>query len=107
MQQPNLDVFQVIADGSRREILHMLTAGSMSINAIAGKFEISRPAISKHIKILETAGFLTIEDKGRERFCLLSQEGFAELREWLEYYDNFWKQKLNKLENLMDARHKN
>ncbi|ACU03929.1 MULTISPECIES: ArsR/SmtB family transcription factor [Pedobacter] len=106
MQHPNLDAFQVIADGSRREILHMLTEGSMSINAIAGKFEISRPAISKHIKILEHAGFLTIEDSGRERFCMLSQQGFTELRDWLEYYDNFWKQKLTKLESLMDAGHK-
>jgi DNA-binding transcriptional ArsR family regulator len=105
MQHPNLDIFQVIADGSRREILHMLTAGNMSINAIAGKFEISRPAISKHIKILEQAGFLTIEDSGRERFCMLSQQGFIELREWLEFYDHFWKQRLNKLESLMDARH--
>ncbi|ETZ23008.1 helix-turn-helix transcriptional regulator [Pedobacter sp. V48] len=103
MKQPNLDVFQVIADGSRREILHLLTAESLTINAIAGKFEISRPAISKHIKILEHAGFLTIEDRGRERFCLLSQQGFYQLREWLDYYDNFWKQKLGKLEMLMDA----
>ena len=104
MRQPSLDVFQVIADGNRREILHLLTAEGMTINAIAGKFEISRPAISKHIKILENAGFLTIEDRGRERFCLLSQQGFYELREWLDYYDNFWKQKLSKLEMLMDAR---
>lgn len=102
MGQLNLDAFQVIADGSRREILHMLSKESMTINAIAGKFDISRPAISKHIKILEHAGFLTIQDKGRERYCLLSQQGFDELRDWLEYYNQFWKQKLTALEKLMD-----
>lgn len=106
MGQPRLDTFQVIADASRREILHLLTAESLSINEIAGKFSISRPAISKHIKILENARFLTIEDRGRERFCLLNQEGFCELRNWLDYYDNFWKQKLGKLETLMEEKKK-
>lgn len=106
MGQPNLDTFQVIADPSRREILHLLTAENLTINAIAGKFDISRPAISKHIKILETAGFLTIEERGRERLCLLSQEGFGELRDWLDHYDNFWKQKLGKLEALMNGKEK-
>lgn len=102
MGKINLDVFQVIADASRREILHLLSAGHMSINGIARNFEMSRPAVSKHIKILKNAGFITIEDKGRERFCLLSQDGFEQLREWLEFYDQFWKQKLGKLEALMN-----
>lgn len=102
MGQPNLDAFQIIADHNRREILHLLTSESLSINAIAEKFDISRPAISKHIKILESAGFLTIEDKGRERFCMLNPQGFYELREWIDYYDNFWMQKLGALETLMN-----
>ncbi|WP_276090298.1 metalloregulator ArsR/SmtB family transcription factor [Pedobacter sp. JY14-1] len=102
MTQRDFDAFQVIADPSRRAILHLLTEESLTINAIAGKFEISRPAISKHIKILETAGFLMVEDRGRERFCLLNPKGFQELREWLNYYDNFWKQKLSALEALLN-----
>ncbi len=102
MTQRDFDAFQVIADPSRRAILHLLTEESLTINAIAGKFEISRPAISKHIKILETAGFLMVEDRGRERFCLLNPKGFEELREWLNYYDNFWKQKLSALEALLN-----
>lgn len=104
MSRLTLDAFQVIADPSRRQILHLLSMESLSINAIAGNFEMSRPAVSKHIKILERAGFVTIEDMGRERFCLLNEVGFFELRDWLEYYDNFWKQKLAGLESLMDKR---
>jgi len=102
MGQLNFDAFQVIADASRREILHMLSKESLTINTIAANFDISRPAISKHIKILENSGFLTIEDRGRERYCLLSQDGFRQLRDWLDYYDHFWKQKLSALETLMN-----
>ncbi|MHA4894612.1 ArsR/SmtB family transcription factor [Pedobacter sp. PWIIR3] len=102
MSQPNLDTFQVIADASRRQILHLLSQESLTINTIAGNFDMSRPAISKHIKILETAGFVTIEDRGRERYCLLNPHGFDELREWLTYYDNFWKEKLGALNMLMN-----
>ncbi|MHA4895889.1 ArsR/SmtB family transcription factor [Pedobacter sp. PWIIR3] len=102
MSAQGLDVFQVISDPSRRQMLALLSRESLTINAIAGNFQMSRPAVSKHIKILEGSGFIAIEERGRERFCLLSQEGFAGLREWLDYYDNFWKQKISGLESLMN-----
>ena len=66
MATPNLDAFQVIADPSRRQILQMLTRDSYNINSISEHFDMSRPAVSKHIKILETAGFVTIQIVGRE-----------------------------------------
>lgn len=104
MATPDLDVFQVIADPSRRHILHLLSKDSMTINALADNFDMSRPAVSKHIKILDNAGFISIQDIGRERYCILKQDGFAELQEWIDYFDNFWVSKLKKLEILLNKK---
>jgi DNA-binding transcriptional ArsR family regulator len=106
MTQDTLNAFQVIADPSRRQILYLLSQDRQSINSLAENFDMSRPAVSKHIKLLQQAGFISIEDLGRERFCNLRQDGFDELHEWLSYYDNFWKSKLTKLEKLLDKKAK-
>jgi DNA-binding transcriptional ArsR family regulator len=96
-----LDAFQVIADPSRRIILEMLTRESYNINSISENFEMSRPAVSKHIKILETAGFISIKEIGRERICVLNQDGFDEIRNWVNYFDRFWNHKLKTLETVL------
>lgn len=101
MSTPVLDAFQVIADPSRRQILQLLTKDSLTINSLAKNFEMSRPAVSKHIKILNNAGFIAIENIGRERYCILKQDGFNELQEWINFFDGFWLSKLNKLEVLL------
>lgn len=102
MAIPNLDAFQVIADPSRRQILQMLTQASYNINSISENFEMSRPAVSKHIKILQTAGFVSIQEIGRERYCKLSKEGFTEIRNWVDYFDKFWNSKLKNLETILN-----
>ncbi|HMS70513.1 MAG: metalloregulator ArsR/SmtB family transcription factor [Saprospiraceae bacterium] len=102
MTNYQLDTFQVIADPSRRQILTMLTQENMSINALSAQFDISRPAVSKHIKILETAGFISIQEVGRERHCTLKKDGFDDLQEWINFFDNFWASKLKNLEILLD-----
>ena len=101
MEQHRLDAFQVIADPSRRQILYLLSKDSLTINSLAGNFNMSRPAVSKHIKVLSDAGFISIQDIGRERHCVLRQDGFKELQQWLEYFDKFWGSKLKKLETLL------
>jgi DNA-binding transcriptional ArsR family regulator len=101
MAQPALDAFQVIADPSRRMMLRLLSKDSLTINSLAENFDMSRPAVSKHIKILYTAGFISIQDVGRERYCTLKQDGFNELQEWISYFDKFWDSKLKKLETLL------
>ena len=106
MEQQRLDAFQVIADPSRRQILFLLSKDSRTINSLAENFEMSRPAVSKHIKVLNNAGFISIEDIGRERHCVLKQDGFNQLHEWLAYYDNFWGSKLNKLAALLNDKSK-
>lgn len=99
-----LDAFQVIADPSRRQILHLLSENSLTINSLADNFDMSRPAVSKHIKVLHHAGFISIQDIGRERHCILKEDGFKELKEWLAYYDNFWSSKLKNLESLLNEK---
>ena len=102
MAQPRLDAFQVIADPSRRHILHLLSKDSLTINSLAENFDMSRPAVSKHIKILNSAGFISIEDIGRERHCMLKPDGFNQLQGWLDYFDGFWKTRMKKLETILN-----
>lgn len=102
MAQQTLDAFQVIADPSRRQMLKLLSKKSLTINSIAENFDMSRPAVSKHIKLLYNAGFISIQDIGRERHCILKQDGFNELQKWIDYFDNFWTSKLQKLETLLN-----
>lgn len=101
-----LDVFQVIADPSRRQMLLLLSKDSMTINALAENFDMSRPAVSKHIKIMHAAGFISIKDIGRERHCTLKQDGFDELQEFINYFDKFWSGKLKKLEAILNSKAK-
>lgn len=104
MPNQTLDTFQVIADPSRRQILHLLSEDSLTINDLAGNFDMSRPAVSKHVKALHQAGFIDIENIGRERYCILKQDGFNELRDWIDYFDAFWAEKLKTLETLLNEK---
>jgi DNA-binding transcriptional ArsR family regulator len=106
MTTQTLDAFQVIADPSRRQMMQLLSKDSMTINRLAENFDISRPAISKHIKIMYNAGFISITDIGRERYCTLKQDGFNELQNFINYFDKFWTSKLKKLESLLNNRSK-
>ncbi|HXS37508.1 MAG TPA: metalloregulator ArsR/SmtB family transcription factor [Flavipsychrobacter sp.] len=106
MAQPTLDAFQVIADPSRRQMLRLLSENSLTINSLAENFDMSRPAVSKHIKILHSAGFISIQDIGRERYCMLKRDGFDKLQEWIDFFDKFWISKLKKLENILNQKNK-
>ncbi|HVX50973.1 MAG TPA: metalloregulator ArsR/SmtB family transcription factor [Chitinophagaceae bacterium] len=104
MAAPILDAFQVIADPSRRQMLVMLSKKSMTINALAENFDMSRPAVSKHVKIMYHAGFISITDIGRERYCTLKQDGFNKVQDFIDYFDKFWTGKLKKLETLLNMK---
>ena len=106
MSVASLDVFQAISDPNRRQILHMLSKDNMTINALASNFDMSRPAVSKHIKILHTTGFISITDIGRERYCTLNQDGFKDLQDFIDHFDKFWATKLKKLETLLNNKSK-
>jgi DNA-binding transcriptional ArsR family regulator len=100
------DAFQAIADPSRRQMLELLSKKSYNINSLSENFDMSRPAVSKHVKILEAAGFISIEEIGRERHCVLNQQGFKELSKWINHFDKFWNTKLKNLELLLNSKKK-
>lgn len=95
------DVFQAIADPTRREIIQMLSQQSLNLNSVAEQFDISRPAISKHIRILTECGLVTIRQQGRERYCEAKLQRLNEVSEWVEQYRAFWTKKLDALDQFL------
>src|SRR4051812_33461608 len=92
------DVFQAIADPTRRSIINIVSKESLTLNAVAEQFEISRPAISKHIRILSECGLVIVRKKGRERYCEARLEKLNEVSGWVDQYRKFWTTKLDALE---------
>lgn len=96
------DVFQAIADPTRREILGMIAGEPLNVNSVAEQFDVSRTAIYKHIKILVECGLVDVEQRGRERFCEAKLEKLSEVSDWVEQYRKLWTQKLDSLEKYLD-----
>ncbi|NHA03608.1 winged helix-turn-helix transcriptional regulator [Mucilaginibacter sp. HC2] len=96
------DVFKAIADPTRREIINLIAHNNMNLNALADNFNISRPAVSKHIKILTECGLLVIKQQGRERFCQADLRQLQEVTDWAEQYRQFWMKKLDALGDFLD-----
>ena len=96
------DVFQAIADPTRREIINLISEAPLNLNAIAENFDVTRQAISLHIKILSECGLIQIEAKGRERYCKAHLEKLSEVSTWIEQYRQHWEAKLDSLENYLD-----
>jgi DNA-binding transcriptional ArsR family regulator len=92
------DVFQAIADPTRREIIDLVSKRSMTLNEIADNFKISRPAISQHIKILYECGIVEIETMGRERYCKVQAQNLVPAFLWLEQYQQQWTARINHFE---------
>ena len=92
------DVFQAIADPTRREIINILSKQSLNLNAVADRFDISRPAVSRHIRILTECGIIVIKQQGRERFCEANLKSFDKVSQWVEECRTFWLKKLDALE---------
>ena len=103
---PNLkrDPFVAIADPTRRSIIHMLSQNEMKLNDIAERFDVSRPAISKHIKILEECGVINVVQSGRERYCHLDANALKQIADWIKYYEHFWDQKLDRLGKYLEKK---
>jgi DNA-binding transcriptional ArsR family regulator len=95
------DVFQAIADPTRREIINLIADQPRNLNAISANFEMTRQAISLHIKILEECGLVEIRQMGRERFCEVKLEKLREVHEWTEKYRAFWTSSFVSLRNYL------
>ena len=91
------DVFQAIADPNRRAIIQLLSEKQRTLNGVAEHFDISRPAISKHIRILSECGLVDIVRQGREHYCSVKLEGLSEVSQWVNQYQVFWTSKLEAL----------
>lgn len=95
------DVFQAIADPTRRAILALLAANAMTPGAIADNFDSARQTISKHIQILTECRLLEQEQSGREIHYRLNAQGLTEVAEWLRPFTKMWDDRFNKLEAIM------
>lgn len=98
------DVFQAIADPTRREIINMISCHSLNLNSVAEKFDISRPAISKHIKILKECGLIEIRQQGRERYCEVNLTSLNKVSQWIDQHRILWENKLDALDNFLNKK---
>ncbi len=96
------DVFQAIADPVRRDIIELLATETLTVNEVAEKFEISRPAISKHLKILNECGIVQFDQKGRERLCLIQAQNLVPAFLWIKRYNKLWEDRLDSFENYIN-----
>ena len=96
------DVFQAIADPTRRAIIQLIAKEPLNLNAVAEKFDVSRPAISKHIRILTECGLVTIRRQGRERYCNAKLQQLNEVHKWVEQYRQFRTSRFDALEAYLE-----
>ena len=97
------DIFQAIADPTRRAIIALIALQAMTPNAIADHFDTTRQAISKHLRILTECELVTQEQKGREIYYSLEVEKMKEIDQWLEQYRKIWETRMNQLDELLSA----
>jgi len=96
-----MDTFVAIADPTRRSIVMSLANGERSFGELADQYEMSRPAVSQHLKVLRDAGIVTVRPEAQRRIYSLSKEGLDEIDDWLQKVREFWAPRLDKLEQLL------
>ena len=100
------DVFGAISHPARRRMLDLLVEADCSVNAIAGHFQMSRPAVSQHLRVLLDSGLVTEQRHGRERRYHLVPEGLGPVRDWIAHYERFWDDRLERLQEQLRKRSK-
>lgn len=101
------DVFQAIVDPVRRDIITLLSKQTLTVNQVAAEFDISRPAISKHLKILKECGIIELEKKGREQRCQIQPKSLIPAFMWIEQYKSLWEDRIDNFEEyLMELKNK-
>jgi DNA-binding transcriptional ArsR family regulator len=98
-------VFRALADPTRRRILRDLAHEPASIADVASRFEMSRPAVVKHLAILREGGLIAVEPRGRERINVLKAQGLKSAADWLTFFDAFWDDRLAKLKLVVETDH--
>jgi len=95
------DVFQAIADPTRREIINMVAKQPLNLNSVAEKFDMSRQAVSLHVKILTECGLIIIKQQGRERYCEAKLDSLSEVSQWIDKYKQHWESRLDSMEKYL------
>ena len=101
IQKMRRDIFQAIADPTRRAIITLIALQAMTPNAIAGHFNTSRQAVSKHLRILTECELVKTEQKGREIYYELEVEKMKEIDKWLEQFRKIWEDRFNQLDDVL------
>ncbi|MFJ7934723.1 ArsR/SmtB family transcription factor [Sporosarcina sp. NPDC096371] len=96
------DVFQAIADPTRRKLLELLAGVELPISMISSHFTMSRTAVTKHLHVLESAGLVTSQKVGREKLYCLEAKPLQKLQTWLVFYEQFWDNKLSILKDIAE-----
>jgi DNA-binding transcriptional ArsR family regulator len=96
------DIFQAIADPTRRAIIGLIVLQAMTPSAIAAKFDSTRQTVSKHIKILLECGLVTSEQKGREIYYHIQPEKLKPLTDWIEPFSQMWENRFNRLDKILN-----
>lgn len=102
---PKPDVFTALADATRRQILIILAEEPLPVRQLSERFPVTRPAISRHLRILKEAGLVRDHKRGRKRLYAVQPEQLNELRRWIDHFDSHWKQSLNELKSYVEERH--
>ena len=100
------ETFSALSDPTRRKIVIALADGDRTVGELAAPFDMSLPAISKHLSVLERAGLITREREGRVRRCHLEREPLADAMQWIADYGRFWEESFDSLERLLARRQK-
>ncbi|SHG03260.1 transcriptional regulator, ArsR family [Fodinibius roseus] len=95
------DVFQAIADPTRREILSLIAKKPLNLNSIAENFDMSRPAVSQHIKVLDESGLVVMRKKGRQRFCYIRPQKMKDVDQWLQQFRQLWEDRFDQLDQVL------
>lgn len=98
------DVFRAISDPTRREILSILRGGEQSVGGIARHFRMSRPAISKHLRLLHSAGLVSTRQQGAANLCSLEPKPLRMISDWVQDYELFWSESLERLKKHIEEK---
>lgn len=96
------EVFDALANPTRRDILDALLGGELTAGELAGKFDMARPSVSEHLRALRESGLVEERQEGRHRFYNVTGEPMAELIDWLTPYERFWRDRLTALHGVLD-----
>ncbi len=99
MTDPEQMGFRALADPTRRSILQLLAAENMTIAEVAGKFDMTRAAVKKHLTILQEGGLISVQTEGRSRLNALNASGLKQVFDWFSFFDAFWDDRLNTLKS--------